>query len=75
MTAAGFRLVSVNDTTANAAQVAGRWHDARQKRKADLIVAEGQSNFEGLQRFLSCVKKLTCERRLLRYLYLAERTS
>jgi ubiquinone/menaquinone biosynthesis C-methylase UbiE len=73
--AAGFRLVSVNDTTAKAAQIAGRWHDARERRKDDLIVAEGQSNFEGLQRFLSCVEKLTCERRLLRYLYLAERTT
>jgi SAM-dependent methyltransferase len=68
---AGFRSVSATDTTGNAARIAKQWHDAREKRKEELIAAEGSTNFEGLQRFLSCVHALTSERRLLRYLYSA----
>jgi hypothetical protein len=70
---AGFAQIRVTDTTDSAARIAQRWHDAREKRKAELVAAEGDANFEGLQRFLSCVQRLTSERRLLRYLYLATR--
>jgi len=31
-------------------------------------------NFEGLQQFLRCVQALTSERRLLRYVYLAQKS-
>jgi SAM-dependent methyltransferase len=71
MERAGFRQITATDTTGNAAFIAKRWHDAREKRKEELIAAEGLSNFQGLQRFLSCVQTLTNERRLLRYLYVA----
>ena len=71
---AGFRLLNVSDTTQNAAEISQRWHDARAKRKDELIAAEGQANFEGVQKFLSNVHTLTSERRLLRYLYLAQKT-
>ena len=54
----GFNEIKATDTTENAAHVAKRWHDAREKRKVDLIAAEGDANFEGLQRFLSCVQTL-----------------
>jgi ubiquinone/menaquinone biosynthesis C-methylase UbiE len=70
---AGFRIVRVADTTGSAAQIAKRWHQARVIRKTQLIAIEGDHNFEGLQRFLSCVHNLTSERRLLRYLYLADK--
>jgi SAM-dependent methyltransferase len=70
---AGFRRISVTDTTDGAAQIAKQWHGAREKRKKELIAVEGISNFEGLQRFLSCVHSLTAERRLLRYLYSANK--
>jgi ubiquinone/menaquinone biosynthesis C-methylase UbiE len=70
---AGFCQVRVTDTTDGAARIAQRWHDAREKRKGELVAAEGESNFEGLQRFLSCVRRLTSERRLLRYLYVASK--
>jgi SAM-dependent methyltransferase len=70
---AGFRRVRVTDTTANAARLAKQWHDAREKRKEELVAAEGSINFEGLQRFLSCVHTLTAQRRLLRYLYFANK--
>jgi ubiquinone/menaquinone biosynthesis C-methylase UbiE len=68
---AGFCQIRVTDTTDNAARIAKRWHDAREKRKEELVAAEGTINFEGLQRFLSCVHILTSEKRLLRYVYVA----
>jgi SAM-dependent methyltransferase len=69
----GFLLVSVADTTENAAFIAKRWRDARQKRKEALTTIEGEANFEGLQQFLSSVHDLTSERRLLRNVYVAEK--
>ena len=69
----GFRQIRITDTTETAARVAKQWHDAREKRKEELIAAEGNINFEGLQRFLSCVHTLTSEKRLLRYLYFARK--
>lgn len=71
--AAGFQQVDTSDTTANAAEVARRWHDAREKRKPELTRIEGTTNFDGLQKFLACVRTLTNERRLLRLLYLARK--
>ena len=70
---AGFRALTLMDTTANAAQISQRWHDARQKHSAALIAIEGQPTFDGLQRFLSNVRTLTAERRLLRTLYSAQK--
>jgi ubiquinone/menaquinone biosynthesis C-methylase UbiE len=72
---AGFRRIHVTDTTESAARVAKQWHHAREKRKEELVAAEGNINFEGLQRFLSCVHILTSEKRLLRYLYVANKDS
>jgi len=75
LTAAAFRVLTANDTSAKSAEIARRWFEARQNRKDELIMVEGANNFEGLQRFLSCVHTLTSEHRLLRYLYLAQKTS
>ena len=72
---ARFRLLRTEDTTERAAQIAERRHAAREKRKTELIKLEGAANFEGVQRFLLCVHHLTAERRLLRFLYLAEKTT
>jgi len=72
---AGFRRIRVTDTTESASRVAKQWHHAREKRKEELVAAEGNINFEGLQRFLSCVHTLTGEKRLLRYLYFANKDS
>jgi SAM-dependent methyltransferase len=71
MTQAGFRTLQATDSSQSAAGIAKRWHDARGKRGEQLVVLEGEGNFEGLQRFLSCVQLLTSQRRLLRYVYLA----
>jgi SAM-dependent methyltransferase len=71
--AAGFRVLAVEDVTANAADVARRWHDARERQRAALVAREGEVNFAGLQRFLLCVHTLSVERRLSRFAYLAEK--
>ncbi|MGB9010826.1 MAG: methyltransferase domain-containing protein [Candidatus Acidiferrales bacterium] len=68
---AGFAHIHAKDTTAQAAQIAKRWHDARAKHQLALIAAETEANFAGLQKFLLSVHTLTNERRLLRYLYSA----
>jgi ubiquinone/menaquinone biosynthesis C-methylase UbiE len=70
---AGFHRICVTDTTESASRVAKQWHRAREKRKEELVAAEGNINFEGLQRFLSCVHILSSEKRLLRYLYFANK--
>ncbi|MGC2768060.1 MAG: class I SAM-dependent methyltransferase [Candidatus Acidiferrum sp.] len=69
----GFRVLSVADTTKNAAAISLRWRDARQKRSGALTALEGKKNFDGLQQFLSNVHTLTTERRLLRLLYVAQK--
>ena len=73
--AAGFTVLGVDDVTDNAADVARRWHDARQRQEEALVAREGRANFDGLQRFLLCVHTLSVERRLSRYAYLAEKPS
>jgi SAM-dependent methyltransferase len=69
----GFVLESVEDVTENAAQVSGRWHDARQRRSDELRRLEGDETFAGLQRFLATVHLLTRERRLSRFVYFARK--
>ena len=75
MERAGFCRIRAAETTDNAVEIAMRWGIARSKRRETLVVAEGEANFEGLQRFLSCVHILTSERRLLRFLYTARKPS
>ena len=70
---AGFAVLAVQDVTSNAAEVAARWHDARERHREPLVAREGEGNFEGLQRFLQCVHTLSVEKRLSRYAYLAEK--
>lgn len=70
---AGFELAPVEDVTDNEAAASGRWHDARQKRSAELIRLEGEETFAGLQRFLATVHRLTRERRMSRFLYVGRK--
>lgn len=69
---AGFRLVRREDVSENAATVAGRWCEARARRRDELIRFEGEERFDGLQRFFGAVHHLTSERRLSRIAYVAE---
>ena len=73
MEQAGFREIRLADTTENAAGIANRWHEARERRRNELVALEGTANFKGLQAFLFCVYNLTAESRLLRYQYVADK--
>jgi hypothetical protein len=68
---AGFDVIHREDLTENMASMAGRWHDAREQFRDDLVTDEGEATFEGVQRFLSTCHLLARERRLSRYAYLA----
>jgi SAM-dependent methyltransferase len=70
---AGFTLLSSEDVTAAAELIARQWHAAREQYRDELVAREGEANFAGLQRFLACVHRLSAERRLSRYCYLAEK--
>jgi SAM-dependent methyltransferase len=70
---AGFRLLSQQDVTGNAALVSGRWHRARERHRSELLDLEGRERFEERQTFLATVHRLASERRLSRIAYLAER--
>lgn len=70
---AGFEVRAVQDVTANVAEVASRWNEARERHRDALVAREGEANFAGLQRFLGCVQTLSIEGRLSRYAYLAEK--
>jgi SAM-dependent methyltransferase len=70
---AGFDLVQSEDVTANAALISGRWHQARERHRDDLLKIEGKERFEGLQTFFAAVHRLTDERRLSRIVYLVEK--
>jgi SAM-dependent methyltransferase len=71
---AGFKLIRCEDVTGNIELTSGRWHTSRQRHREDLIKIEGEERFEGLQKFLSAVQKLTSERRLSRFVFLAEKS-
>jgi SAM-dependent methyltransferase len=70
---ADFKLLRADDLTASAEAIAGKWRDAREKRRENLIRIEGEKNFIGLQNFLACVHRVSKERRLSRYAYLAQK--
>jgi SAM-dependent methyltransferase len=71
--ASGLRLLKKEDVSANAALVAGRWHESRQRHRDALIKIEGEERFAGLQQFFAAVHRLTSERRLSRIVYLVEK--
>jgi ubiquinone/menaquinone biosynthesis C-methylase UbiE len=70
---AGFRVLTVEDATENMAEMAGRWREARANRERALRKIEGDDSFEGQQRFLEVASTLARERRLSRFIYLAEK--
>lgn len=70
---AGFTLIRREDATNNIEMTSGRWHASRHKHRDDLLKLEGEERFEGLQRFLAAVHKLTRERRLSRFVFVAQK--
>jgi SAM-dependent methyltransferase len=70
----GFTIREVQDVTDAVELVSKKWRDARAARRERLVPLEGAEGFEGLQRFLDAVYILASERRLSRYMYLAEKS-
>jgi SAM-dependent methyltransferase len=68
-----FELIRTEDLTAQAAFISERWHNARERHRDALLKLEGESKFKGLQDFLLCVHKLSGEKRLSRFMYLAKK--
>jgi cyclopropane fatty-acyl-phospholipid synthase-like methyltransferase len=71
----GFIVRQVRDLTQAVASVSKKWHDARARRRVELVKLEGDEGFDGLQGFLGMVHTLASERRLSRYAYLASKRS
>jgi cyclopropane fatty-acyl-phospholipid synthase-like methyltransferase len=71
--ASGFKILRIDDTTENTADIAKLWLESRAKHRDALIAIEGDANFAGLQKFLLCTHTLAAERRLSRFLYLAQK--
>ena len=69
----GFTVRGVEDVTDAVVSVSRRWRDARACRREQLVALEGKEPFEAVQRFLAAVHVLASERRLSRYMYLAEK--
>jgi SAM-dependent methyltransferase len=72
-TASGLVLCRCEDRTQATAAIAGRWHDARERRAFELQKEEGGEWFASRQRFLAMTAKLAASGRLSRFLYVAER--
>jgi SAM-dependent methyltransferase len=71
--AAGLHVIAVEDATENVAAVAERWLTARAERADALREIEGDETFDGQQRFLEVTARLARQRRLSRFVYLAEK--
>jgi len=70
---AGLELVRAEDVTPNVCEVAGRWLAARADREEALREMEGADSYDETQEFLAMVELLARERRLSRFVFVAER--
>ena len=69
----GFRLLLCEDVTENMSQIAQKRLLARASREEALRKIEGDADFEQQQRFLEVAARVARERRLSRFLYVAEK--
>ena len=69
----GLRLVGSDDVTTNMAKIAERRRAARASRSSALRKIEGKQTFEGQQEFLAVAARLAEEKRLSRFVYVAEK--
>ncbi len=67
LAAAGFEVLTVEDTTAVVAAIANRWKTARDRHRVALVSVEGEATYLDVQRFLSIVARLAGEARLSRF--------
>lgn len=69
----GLRVLVREDVTENTARIAQKRRLARASREGALRKIEGNANFEQQQRFLEVAARLAEERRLSRFLFVAEK--
>ena len=69
----GLRLLERKDLTPNIAEIAERRRAARASRSAALRAIEGDATYEAEQEFFAVASRLARERRLSRYLFVAEK--
>jgi ubiquinone/menaquinone biosynthesis C-methylase UbiE len=69
----GLALLQQENRTDNMAQMAQRWHDAREKRADALREIEGDETFSGQQKFFEVAARIAHDRRLSRFVYLAQK--
>ena len=69
----GFVDLRVDDVTHSIAVVSKRWHDARERRRSQLLEYETPSDLEDLQKMLAAAHTLAQERRLSRFAYFARK--
>jgi len=69
----GLRLLVREDVTENMSQMAERRRAARDSREEALRKIEGDAGYEQQQKFLEVAARIARERRLSRFLYVAER--
>ena len=70
---AGFQLIGKHDTADNYALTGKRHYEARARHREQLLPIEGEAQFEGTQRFLSVAHTLASERRLSRFVFVAQK--
>jgi SAM-dependent methyltransferase len=70
---AGLILRRVDDRTRSVAEIASRWIAARKRRARELSELEGDAWFDRRQRFLATTAELAADRRLSRFLYVADK--
>jgi ubiquinone/menaquinone biosynthesis C-methylase UbiE len=71
----GLRLLVCQDVTLNVAEVAEKRRSARERRSTVIRQIEGDETYEAQQNFLAIVALLAGERRLSRFVYVAEKIS
>jgi hypothetical protein len=71
----GFKVLLREDATQNMADLAGRRGAARAARSAVLLALEGNSTYEGQQKFFEVAARIAKDRRLSRFVYIAEKPS
>ena len=69
----GLRLIAAEDVTDNMAVIARKRMDARASKAAQLRAIEGESTFEAQQQFFAVATRIASERRLSRFVYIAEK--
>ncbi len=70
---AGLELLNCEDRTENMARMASRWRAAREARETELRQVEGEATYEGQQEFFRVAEIVATEKRLSRFVYLAQR--